>query len=113
MGIYKMLPKTGKHVERDADGVEWEYGPGNTIESDRNLVELFPNKFIRVDTETMPGSDVAQPTIPVPHRFVRDGEIVPPVKTESVKTEPVKIETVKTEAVKTEPGVKETKTKKK
>ena len=96
MGIFKMLPKTGKHVERDEDGVEWEYEPGMTLESKTDLVKRFPNKFIRVDTEPMPGSGVAQPTIPVPHRFVRDGEIVPPVK-------PVKAELVKAEPVKAEP----------
>lgn len=81
MGVFKVLPKVGLHVERDASGVEYEYGPGCTLESDRNLVELFPNKFVRIDTELAPGGNVPQPNIPVPHRFIKNDEIVSPAKT--------------------------------
>ena len=78
MGIFKMLSKTGEHTERDTNGVEHVYKAGDTLESDRDLVKRFPNKFIRLDAETVLGGNVPQPRIPVPHRFIKDDVLVEP-----------------------------------
>ncbi len=78
MGIFKLLPKTGEHEERDASGAAFTYKAGDVLESDKNLVTLFPNKFLRVDTEVALGGGVPQPAIPVPHRFIKDDVLVEP-----------------------------------
>ena len=72
MGVFKMLEKTGEHVERDAGGHEVTYKAGDTLESKADLVALFQNKFVRLDVEPVPGGNVPQPTVPIPHLHIKE-----------------------------------------
>ena len=109
-----MLTKTGIHIEHDKkSGRDVTYKAGDTLESETNLVERFPNKFVRLDVELVPGGNVPQPTVPVPHRYIK--EPVPPSTTDEKESDvaetptepeiaetPTEPETVESETVESE-----------
>ena len=76
MGIYMLKKKAGNHVGRNIDGVEVEVLPGQKIETDSDLSKSFPNKFVRLDNvmDDDQAQGFAQPTIPVPGRFIKTTE---------------------------------------
>lgn len=53
---FRLLPKAGDHAEAGAGGVALAYRAGDIVESDRDLMEAFPNKFERVDVAEEPAS---------------------------------------------------------
>ena len=91
MGLFQLLPKTGEHQEPDSTGKMIAYGPGDTVESDSNLVKRFPGKFVRLDVDVRYGK--GQPVIPVPHRFIREAPKAPvgPVVIPDEPNEPGKV----------------------
>jgi hypothetical protein len=52
MGLYRLREGAAKHYERLEDGGVVAYRPGQTIESDKNLLTLYPNKFEKVSMKS-------------------------------------------------------------
>lgn len=66
MGLYKLLNKRGDHATT-VNGKRVVYKSGDVVSSEDDLVELFPNKFTRVNkTQENRNVEVTQPDIPVP-----------------------------------------------
>jgi len=61
MSYYKLLPKRGNHNQGETDkaGNPIIYKPGDVIETDMDLVKMFPNKFVEVNV----GGDNILPTV--------------------------------------------------
>jgi len=79
MGIYKLNKGAGSHIGNNKDGIEVQVEPGQKIETDSDLIAAFPNKFTRLDNvlEEDQAQGFAQPTIPVPGRFIKNNETPP------------------------------------
>jgi len=48
MAIFKLNAKAGSHAETDANGQIRIYNPGDIIETESDLVTMFPGKFEKV-----------------------------------------------------------------
>ena len=82
MSLYRMLPRVGKHVELDGK----EYGPGDTIETDRDLKKLMPEKFELVHEIYAPDVSVLEkPVIPGPDTSEVDDDLIPSDSTSEVE----------------------------
>ena len=80
---FKLKPKVGNHAERGENGRPIVYKSGDVVESDQDLVKLFPNKFGRAD-EPAEEEEVEDKTeVPTPDEIqerAEDEELEEPVK---------------------------------
>jgi len=82
--LFKLKDKVGGHSENGKI-----YKAGDTIESPHDLVDLFPNKFIRVDNVSAGGEGIAVPATPtIPEPTKGEGVSIPPPPSPESKLEP-------------------------
>ena len=62
---FRLKPKCGDHLARNEQGEMITYKSGDVVESDRDLVAMFPRKFELVGGMTTAAGNVSIPDIPI------------------------------------------------
>ena len=90
---FRLLPKTGEHVEQNVKGNDVVYKPGDIIESDIDLRKKFPNKFEFVEGSLIQ-PEAGSPDIPLQNidPDAKSKEVKPAAKTESPFGKDVSVE---------------------